>query len=153
MSEKNHRSTGMDYYYFILLTLLGMLIFFIWSNSINLFDGTGWDLFFDLFIIMFVSGLIARVFAYAFLYFPSKRSKGIMPTFWDFTFKSKINRISLVFIAGLAICCVIYAFGIDRYIIDFFVVESKQTEWTPLIGYLFIKLGAQAIAWAFLKTR
>ena len=153
MAEKNHRSAGMDYYYFVLLTILGMLIFFIWSNSVNLFDGTGWDLFFDLFVIMFVSGLIARVFAYVFLYIPTKRADGIMPTFWDFTFKSKINRISLVFIAGLAICCVIYAFGIDQYIIDFFIVESNQTEWTPLIGYLFIKLGAQAIAWAFIKTR
>jgi hypothetical protein len=151
MSEKIHRSTGMDYYYFILQTIFGMLIFFIWSNSVNLFDGTGWEMFFDLFIIMFVSGLIARVFAYVFLYIPTKRAKGFMPSFWEITFQSKINRISLVFIAGLAICCVIYAFGIDQYIINFFITE--QTEWTPLIGYLFIKLGAQAIAWAFLKTR
>ncbi|MHA1293990.1 MAG: hypothetical protein ACTSQJ_15165 [Promethearchaeota archaeon] len=151
MPYENHRSTGMDYYYFILRTILGMLIFFIWSNSINLFDGMGWSLFYDLFVIMFISGLIARAFAYLFLYFPSKRVKGIIPTFWEFTFQSKINRLSLVFIVGLAICCVIYAFGIDQYIIDFYFVE--KTEWTPLIGYLFIKLGAQAIAWAFLKTR
>ena len=151
MSEKRHKSTGMDYYYFTLRTIWGMAIFFLWSNSINLFAGTGWALFYDLFVIMFVSGLIARGIAYLFLYFPSKRSKGVMPNFWYFTFQSKINRISLVFIAGLAICCVIYAFGIDRYIIDFYVIE--QTEWTPLIGYLFIRLGAQAIAWAFLKTR
>ena len=151
MSNKNHRSTGMDYYYYILRTILGMVIFFFWSNSINLFAGTGWNLFYDLFVIMFISGLIARAFAYACLYFPTKKAKGIMPTFWEFTFQSKLNRLSLVFIVGLAICCVIYAFGIDRYIIDFYFVE--QTEWTPLIGYLFIKLGAQAIAWAFLKTR
>lgn len=151
MSEKRHRSTGMDYYYFVLRTILGMLIFFIWSNSVNLFDETGWGLFYDLFVIMFVSGLIARGLTYALLYLPSKRARGFMPDFWYFTFRSKINRISLVFIVGLAICCVIYSFGINRYIIDFYFVE--QTEWTPLIGYLFIKLGAQAIAWAFLKTR
>ena len=150
-NDKNHRSTGMDYYYFVLRTILGMLIFFIWSNSINIFAGTSWTLFFDLFLIMFVSGLIARAIAYAFLYFPSKRSGGIMPGFWEFTFQSKINRISLVFIAGLAICSLIYAFGIDQYIIDFFITE--QSEWTPLIGYLFLKLGAHMIAWAFLKTR
>lgn len=151
MSEKNHRSTGMDYYYFVLRYIWGMLIFFIWSNSINLFTGTGWDLFYDLFLIMFISGLMARAIAYGFLYFPSKKSKGIMPTVWDFTFRSKINRLSLAFIAGLAICSVIYSFGIEQYIIDFYIVE--QTEWTPLIGYLFIRLGAQAIAWAFLKMR
>jgi len=128
-----------------------MVIFYFWSDSLNLFAGTGWSLFYDLFIIMFISGIIARAIAYALLYFPSKKADGIMPTFWEFTFQSKINRISLVFIVGLAICCVVYAFGIDRYIIDFYFVE--QTVWTPLIGYLCIKLGAQAIAWAFLKTR
>lgn len=151
MSNKNHRSTGMDYYYFILRYIWGMAIFFIWSNSINLFAGTGWDLFFDLFIIMFVSGLMARVIAYGCLYIPTKRADGIMPGPWELTFKSKLNRLSLVFIAGLAICSIVYAFGIDQYLIDFYFTE--QSEWTPLIGYLFIKLGAQAIAWAFLKTR
>lgn len=151
MSNKKHRSTGMDYYYFILRTILGMVIFFFWNTSINLFNTTGWDLFFDLFIIMFISGLIARGIAYAFLYIPTRSSDGIMPTFWDFTFRSKINRISLVFIVGLAICSGIYSFGIDQYIIDFYFTE--QTEWAPLIGYLFIKLGAHAIAWVFLKTR
>jgi len=149
MADKIHRSTGMDYYYFVLRTIVGMLIFFIWSNSINLFAGTGWTLFLDLFILMFVTGLIARAIAYAFLWFPTKRAKGIMPTSWEFTFQSKINRISLVFIVGLAICSVIYAFGLDQYLIDFYF--SEQSEWTPLIGYLFIKLGAHVIAWAFLK--
>jgi len=149
MADKIHRSTGMDYYYFVLRTIVGMLIFFIWSNSINLFAGTGWTLFLDLFILMFVTGLIARAIAYAFLWFPTKRAKGIMPTPWEFTFQSKINRISLVFIVGLAICSVIYAFGLDQYLIDFYF--SEQSEWTPLIGYLFIKLGAHVIAWAFLK--
>lgn len=149
MSEKSHRSTGMDFYYFVLRTIVGMFVFFVWSNSINLLAGTGWDLFYDLFIIMFASGIIARVIAYGFLYFPTKRAKGIMSSFWDFTFKSKINRLSLVFIVGLALCSLVYAFGIDQYIIDFYFAE--QTEWAPLIGYLFIKLGAHLIAWAFLK--
>lgn len=151
MSEKTHRSTGMDYYYFVLRTIVGMVIFFFWSNSINLFAETGWDLFYNLFIIMFVSGLIARAITYALLYFPTKRAKGIMPTFWYFIFRSKINRLSLVFIVSLALCSLVYAFGIDQYIINSFFVELK--EWAPLIGYLFIKLGAHAIAWAFLKTR
>lgn len=148
MSEKSHRSTGMDYSYFVLRTIIGMFVFFVWSNWINLFAGTGWDLFFDLFIIIFISGLMARGVAYGLLYIPTKRAKGIIPTIWEFTFKSKINRISISFIAGLALCSLVYAFGIDQYIIDFFIVE--QTEWTPLIGYLFIKLGAHLIAWAFL---
>jgi len=151
MSEKRHRSTGMAYYYYVLRILIGMLIFFVWSNSVNLFVGTGWDLFYDLFIIMFVSGLIARVIAYAFLYLPSTRTRGVMPGFWELTFRSGINRISLVFIVGMVICCVIYSFGINQYIIDFYFAE--QTWWAPLVGYIFIKLGAQAIAWAFLKTR
>ena len=148
---KYHKSTGMDYYYFVLRTVLGMLIFFIWSNSINIFGGTGWDLFFDLFIVMFFSGMMARGATYALLYFSTRKSNGIMPGIWELSFQSKINRISLVFILGLAICSVLYAFGIDQYIMNFYF--SEQSEWDLLIGYLFIKLGAHMIAWVFFKIK
>lgn len=154
MSEnvKTHRSTGMEYSYFILRTLFGMVFYYVWIESIHTFAKTGLFLFWELFVVMFFSGIIARVCAYLILHFLSTKSKGILPGFYQMNFQRSINRISVVSIVGTLLCCFIYAFGINELIIRYFF--SDQNELLSIVGsYLFIKIGSQAIAWVFLKTR
>lgn len=154
MSEqpKSHRSTGMEYSYFILRTMLGMLFYYIWIASVHTFSKTGLELFWELFIIMFFSGIIARVCTYLILYFLSKKAKGALPGFYQLNFQRSINRLSIVSIVGILLCCFIYAFGINELISRYFF--SDQGQLISIVGsYLFIKIGTLAIAWVFLKTR
>ena len=150
--NKTHRSTGMEYSYFILRTVFGMLIFYVWTQSTNLFAKSGLTLFWELFIIMFFSGFIARVVAYILLKIGSKKGKGIMPGFYRLNFQPNINRISIIFIVGIALCSLVYAFGIDQAITEY-LLPNQTGLWSMVVSYLFIKIGSQAIAWVFLKTR
>lgn len=155
MSEqiKEHKSTGMEYSYFLIQTIFGMLIFFVWSQSLNLFSKTSLDLFWNLFVVMFFSGIIARILAFILLYFLSKRSKGRPPSFYKINFTKNINRISLIWVVAIALCSLIYAFGIQEAIVGYFFPIDNYGLWSMLFSYLFIKIGTQAISWVFLKTR
>jgi hypothetical protein len=147
--SKYHRSTGIDYYYYILRLVWGIPVFYVWSQASGLFTLDGWDLFWQLFLVMIFTGIIARIIAYLTLWIPMKLNKGFSPGMYYLNFQSKINRISLVFIAGTAICALIYAFGVDGYIIETFF--PGDTLISALAGYIFIKIGAHLTAWAFLK--
>ena len=154
MSEqiKTHKSTGLEFSYFIFHTLLGMGIFFVWSSSKNLFLKTSIDQFWELFITMFFSGIIARVICYGFLWFLTKKSGGRMPGFYKLNFQKNINRISIISIVAMLLLSVVYSFGVDTLINNLFFA-NQDDACSMLFSYLFIKLGTQAVAWAFLKTR
>ena len=155
MGDKDpfHSSTGMAYTYFLLQTLFGMFIFFVWSRTTEVFTYTGFDLFWKLFVTMFFSVIIARILAYILLLFLSKKAKGRPPSFYRLTFQKNINRISVIWVIAILLCCLIYAFGIDQYIIDSMFPIVDNSLWSMLFSYFFIKLGTHAISWVFLKTR
>jgi len=154
MSEqiKTHKSTGLEFSYFIFHILLGMGIFFIWSRSTDLFLGTNSELFWNLFLVMFFSGIIARIVSYIFLYFIIKKTNGRMVGFYRLNFQKNINRISIISIVATLLCSFVYSFGVDILINNLFFANQDDL-WSMLFSYLFIKLGTQAVAWAFLKTR
>jgi len=155
MGDKDpfHSSTGMIYTYFLLQTLFGMFIFFVWSRTTEVFTYTGFDLFWKLFVTMFFSVIIARILAYILLFFLSKRAKGRPPSFYRLTFQKNINRISIIWVIAILLCCLIYAFGIDQYIIDYIFPIVDNSLWSMLFSYFFIKIGSHVISWVFLKTR
>ena len=86
MSNKDHKSTGIEYTYFTMHTLLGMAIFFFWSSLTNLFANFGLDLFYELFITMFFSGILARSGSYLLLWYFTRKAKGMVPSFYKLTF-------------------------------------------------------------------
>ena len=150
---KYHKTTGIEYSYFTLQTLFGMVIFFIWSQSVNLFIKSELDLFWNLFIVMFFSGIISRACSFILLYFLSRKAKGNIPGFYKLNFQRNINRISLISVVAIALCCLIYAYGVDQLIVGYFFPIDNNNLWSILFSYLFIKIGTQAVAWVFLKTR
>ena len=156
MNEVRH-STGTQYLYLFLRFPIGICIFLMWSSSIHLFDNSGWDLFTPLFTVSVLSGIIARVIAYAILWIinlimnRNRRTKRSIPTFIQLNFDRSINRFSFISIIDIAIRCLVYSFGIDAYIIDYFF--PTRTLWTDLLGYMIVKGGAYALSWIFLKTR
>lgn len=153
MSNKDHKSTGIEYTYFTMHTLLGMAIFFFWSSLTNLFANFGLDLFYELFITMFFSGILARSVSYLLLWYFTRKAKGMVPSFYKITFQKNINRMSLITITALLLFSLIYAYGINVYITEYFFEELSTDAFSMLFSYLFIKIGTQVVAWIFLKTR
>ena len=156
MGDKDpfHKSTGIEYTYYLVQTLFGMLIFFVWSRSIDVFSTTDLTLFWNLFVLMFFTGIISRILAYILLYYLSKSTKGRPPSFYKITFQKNINRISFIWVVAILICSLIYAFGIDQFIVEYlFPDETFNVLWSTLFSYLFIKIGSQVVSWVFLKTR
>lgn len=156
MSEIRH-SYGTDYIYLFLRLIISISIFLFWSSAIDLFDNNNWDLFFPLFTITVISGLFARIVAYSFLWLLNyimnrkRTTKRVIPTFFQLNFSKSINRYSFISIFSTIIMCLIYAFGIDAFIIEYFF--PTRTMWTDLLGYIIIKAGASVMSWIFLKTR
>lgn len=156
MSEIRH-SYGTEYIYLFLRLIISLLIFLFWSSAINLFDNKNWDLFYPLFTITVFSGLFARLIAYSILWLLNvimnrkRQPKRAIPTFFQLNFSKSINRYSFISIFSTIIMCLIYAFGIDAFIIDYFFPTS--TMWTDLLGFIIIKAGASVMSWIFLKTR
>jgi len=140
---------GSEYYFFAFHNLISIVIFYYWSVYDYTFLKSSWDLFGDLLLKSIVSTIAGRFLANLLLFGIARLMKKRVPNPYQLNFKSKVNGLSIIYLGSLVISSLIYAFGIDAFIIKIFFIEV--TLYTILASYLVIKLGAYTISWVFFK--
>ena len=152
-SDRNRRRyrervTGEGIWYFLVHNMISIVLFFMLtigfslygkkdSNIAFLFDIEYWKLVLIIFGILLMSGVMARILAYVFLWLFFKYArKRIMRKFGDLN--TGINKISFPFLITSLIAAVIYSLGVVLILQQ--AIFSQQTFWTLVMTYIIIKI-------------
>lgn len=141
--------TGIQYYFLFLHNLLSFLLFVWWIWVDQSFSKQGWDLFIEIFTKTILTMIAGRLLAYTLIWGISKGIKKNIPNIYQLNFRSKFNNISFIYLFATGLMSLIYAYGIDTFLLNELFDGFSWTNY--LFVYAILKLGTYLISWIFLK--